>query len=155
LPPAIFTKDDIARIRTAAAQGRTGGEIALMLGKTPQQIRRKCCELGIQLRDTRKTVWHRLRCLIEPMISKALTLAARKRGMRAGDLARRILTAVIVHDLVDDILDANARVYKVGSIVNAVPVLVEDVIEEEHLLIEDHAALPLASLYQPQLNGSI
>ena len=73
----------------------------ISLSRTPLGIRTKCVELGISLRDPRKHIWHRLRILFDPTIHKALTLAARKRGMRCGELCRRILTAVAVHDLID------------------------------------------------------
>jgi hypothetical protein len=135
MPAPIFSPGDITRIRRAAAQGKTGNEIALMLGRTPAQVRRKCCERGIPLRDLRKHQWHRLRILIEPTLQKAITLAARKRGMRSGDLARRILTAVAMFDLFDVVLDANARALKLGTIANAKPV------ENELVLITDRPEL--------------
>jgi hypothetical protein len=67
-----------------------------------------------------------MRILIEPRIQQAITLAARRKGMRAGDLARRLLTAISTHDLIDAVLDAKARSDKVGVIEAAKPVPVEE-----------------------------
>jgi hypothetical protein len=99
-----FTGTDIQVIRSMAARGATGNEIAIALSRTPLGIRTKCVELGISLRDPRKRIWHRLRILFDPTVHKALTLAARKRGVGCVELCRRILTAVVVHDLIDVIL---------------------------------------------------
>jgi hypothetical protein len=111
-----FSPAEIATIRTMAARGATGNEIALALGRAPSSVRAKCVGLGINLRP-RKTQWDRHRVLLEPVVNKALVLAARKRGMRAGDLTRRVLTAVATHDLYDALLDvAHARPVKVGTI---------------------------------------
>jgi hypothetical protein len=62
-----------------AARGATGNEIALAIGRPPSSVRAKCVGLGINLRP-RKREWHRCRILIDPMVQKALVLAARKRG---------------------------------------------------------------------------
>jgi hypothetical protein len=93
-------------MRTMAAQGYPATRIAIELGRTPEVIRRRCSALGIVLRNVHKRIWHRLRILIEPTIHRAIVLAARKRGMRAGELVRRCLTAVVVHNLYDSLLRA-------------------------------------------------
>jgi hypothetical protein len=78
-------------------------------------VRVKCVELGITLRPP-KTVWHRLRVLIEPTLHRALTLAARRHGMTAGAFARRILTAVLWFNLGDAILAKTTREQKLKAI---------------------------------------
>jgi hypothetical protein len=102
-----FTGTDIQVIRSMAARGASAIEIGIELDRQPLAIRAKACALGIQLRPA-KRVWHRLRILLEPQLNKALVLAARRRGMRAGELVRRLLTAILFHDLTDTILKAVA-----------------------------------------------
>jgi hypothetical protein len=97
-----------------------GREIALAIGRTPSSVRAKAVGLGVFL-CPRKREWHRMRILIEPTLQKAITLAARRRGMRSGDLARRVLTAVSVFDLYDVVLDAHSRVAKVSAIETVKP----------------------------------
>jgi hypothetical protein len=99
-----FSPDEITKMRTWAALGYPGTVIAQRLNRTPESVRSRCSALGIVLRDLRKRCWHRLRILIEPTIHKTLTLAARKRGMRTGELCRRLLTAVVARDYFDVLL---------------------------------------------------
>jgi hypothetical protein len=45
-----FSHDDIEKLRLMAHCGYTGKAIAKALGRTPQAVRVKCCELGIKLK---------------------------------------------------------------------------------------------------------
>jgi hypothetical protein len=110
-----FTAAEIITIRSMAARGCDGREIALAIGRAPSSVRAKAVGLGVSLRP-RKQQWHRMRILVEPRIQQAIMLAARRRGMRSGDFARRILTAVSVFDLYDVVLDAHARAAKVIAV---------------------------------------
>jgi hypothetical protein len=102
-----FSAEDIQILRAMAARGCSGKEIAIKLQHTPHAVRVKCVELGINLRPPKRQ-WHRLRVLIEPLLNKAIVLRARRRGMRAGEWTRRILTATVCYDLDDIILDRAA-----------------------------------------------
>jgi hypothetical protein len=110
-----FSAEDVATIRSMAARGAGGKEIAVALKRTAEAIRVKCVAIGIDLRPPKRQ-WHRLRVLLEPMLNKSIVLAARRRGIRAGDLVRRLLTAIMVHDLVDVILDTKPRAHKVAAV---------------------------------------
>jgi hypothetical protein len=84
-----FSAQEIATIKSVAARGASGKEIAVTLKRTVESIRARCCGLGVNPRPPKRQ-WHRLRILIEPMLNKALVLAARRRGMRAGAAAFNI-----------------------------------------------------------------
>jgi hypothetical protein len=114
--PHWFKPADIATLKSMAARGASGKEIAIKLARSAHSVRVKCVELGISLRPPKRE-WHRLRVLVEPLLNKAIVLAARKRGMRAGELVRRLLSAILCYDLIDTILDkAASRQQKIGAI---------------------------------------
>jgi len=60
--------------------------------------------------------------------------------MRAGELVRRLLTAIVVHDLVDIILNTKSRVHKIGDITTN---------------IAHKPPTPLARALTPQLGGRL
>jgi hypothetical protein len=113
--PPDFTKAEIRTIQGMAARGASGLEIGLKLNRTPSSVRAKAVGLGVQLRPPKRD-WSVLRFLVEPTVQRALMLAARKRGLKLGTFSRRLLTAVVTHDLYDCLLNTDARIDKVGRI---------------------------------------
>jgi len=142
----LFSDHDISVLKGMAARGATANEIGLKLGRSPLSIRVKCCALGINLRPRRRQ-WHVLRLLLEPQLIKVLTLAARRRGLRTGELARRIITAALWFDVVEVLLRPSPRDYKVARIEDAIANPSERAVAVQVRLV--------GRVHQPVLSGSM
>ncbi len=98
-----FTPADIARLRELASWGHCGKAIARDLGRTPQAVRVKCCELGIKLRPVNVDC---RRIKIPPDTWRGLQDEAARLGTSPGRLGRLLLVTIIRDRLVDAIVDA-------------------------------------------------
>jgi hypothetical protein len=111
-----FTNEEINYIRILGSQGCSGKEIAKIVGRSPGSILSLASREGIDLRPP-KRVWHRCRILIEPTLHKVLVLQARKRGMRCGEMVRRLLTTIVAHDLIGELLRSDlSRARKLAAV---------------------------------------
>ena len=97
-----FTVEEIEKMRLMASVGHSGKAIGNALGRTPQSVRVKACELGIRLR--RPSLEAR-RFKVPRSTWLALQDEAAKLNTSPGRLARQLLEVVVRDGLVNAVID--------------------------------------------------
>lgn len=103
----LFNFQDVEALRAMVAEGKTGLEIAEIMGRTPGQVRSKCCSLGLRLRPNRPRHEEadKVRFRIDPSVREKLKAMAAQRGTNVANFLRELVTTVVWHGLIEAIMD--------------------------------------------------
>jgi hypothetical protein len=98
-----FSPADIEKLKFMASFGHDGKSIARALDRTPQAVRVKAVEIGVQLRPPKM---HHRRIKLSLQAWCALQTEADRLGTSAGRLARLIIETVARDRLFSAVIDA-------------------------------------------------
>jgi hypothetical protein len=144
-----FSHDDIEKLQLMADCGHTGTSIAKALGRTPQAVRVKCCELGIKLKP--QSVANRRVRLPVPVWGK-LKVAADAYGMTVVKFAALLVEAIVKDRLFDAVLDIPKRAAPTRR---SRRVSADTEVRPEVLVVPAKVPTDFALLFAPPLMGRL
>jgi len=101
----IFTPHNLFRIRRMAEEGRSAIEIAKSIGSTPASVRVVCCHHKIKIGRGQSPDQAFVVASLPPTLSTEFRRKAAELQMPASVLATKLLSAIVVSNIYEAVLD--------------------------------------------------